>query len=80
MNKETKELNGCPLSENVELKTFTTTTSSMTPEEEIKDYEEAIKKYTESFMFTNWWNIFKIRHTQKMIRSYQKSIEELKKA
>ena len=59
-------------------KLLTATASSMTTEDEINHCEEAIRKYTETFMFTTWWSIFEIRHTQRMIRSYQKRIEELK--
>ena len=59
-------------------KTFTATTS-MTPEEEIKHCERGIQIYFESFMITNWWNIFKIRHIQKMIKSYQDRLKQLKK-
>lgn len=61
-------------------KPLTMATTTLTSEEEIKHCEKAIKKYTESFMFTNWWSVFKIRHTQKKIRGYQKRIEELKKS
>ena len=61
-------------------KPLTMATSSIAPEEEIKHCKRVIKKYTETFIFTNWWNIFKIRQTQKMIRYYQKRIKELNRA
>ena len=68
--------NGCPMSDYTNIKPLTMATSSITPEEEIKHCERAIKKYTETFMFTNWWSIFKIRRTQRMIRGYKKRIKE----
>ena len=59
-------------------KTFTATTS-MTPEEEIKHCERGIRIYLESFMNTNWWSIFKIRHIQMNIKCYQDRLKQLKK-
>lgn len=70
--------NGCPMSDYTNTKPLTMATSSMTSKEEIKHCKRAIKKYTETFIFTNWWSILKIRRTQKMIRYYQKRIKKLK--
>lgn len=72
--------NGCPMKDYTNTKPLTMATSSIAPEEEIKHCKRAIKKYTETFMFTNWWSMLKIKRTQKMIRCYQKRIKELKRA
>ena len=68
--------NGLPKYTNTE--PMTMATSTITVEEEIKHCVKLIENLTAELVFTNWWNIFKIRRIQKRVKYCLDRIIKLK--